>query len=310
MVEPENAGQANPASLHSWLREEGPRLKRALAEGAALWLRGFHVEGAEGFGAVLDAFGVARKKYVGGNNPRKEINDKIYLSTLYPPSWEISQHSEMSHLRDWPSLIGFYCQVAPGAGQGGHTPLCGSEEVLRRIPPDLRAKFEAKGVLYVQRMPGDRDTFGFGRHWQEVFQTPDRAEVEVFCEKFGIETSWEGNLCEARFHRPALLKHPVSGKVVWFNQAEQWHYTNIEATTRALMVRKIGVRKLPHMSYWGDGTDFTDDELAAVRGAYEQSMQRVGWRQGDVLLIDNQALMHGREKFRGPREILVSMGNY
>ena len=35
---------------------------------------------------------------------------------------------------------------------------------------------------------------------------------------------------------------------------------------------------------------------------------RFPWQRGDIILLDNMLVAHGRDPFRGPRKIAVAMG--
>jgi hypothetical protein len=49
--------------------------------------------------------------------------------------------------------------------------------------------------------------------------------------------------------------------------------------------------------------------VEAVNAAYEQVRIAERWRPGDIMLVDNIRLAHGREPFQGEREVLVAMGD-
>jgi alpha-ketoglutarate-dependent taurine dioxygenase len=44
-----------------------------------------------------------------------------------------------------------------------------------------------------------------------------------------------------------------------------------------------------------------------VRDAYRESLQVFSWQRGDVLLVDNMRISHGRRAFTGPRKVYVAM---
>ena len=49
------------------------------------------------------------------------------------------------------------------------------------------------------------------------------------------------------------------------------------------------------------------EALAAIRAAYEQEMVSFPWAEGDVLMLDNMLVAHGRRPYAGPRKVLVGM---
>ena len=58
---------------------------------------------------------------------------------------------------------------------------------------------------------------------------------------------------------------------------------------------------------YGDGSAFDDaDVQAAVEIAYDLVFD-LPWESGDVALIDNHQVMHGRRPFSGQRRVLASL---
>jgi alpha-ketoglutarate-dependent taurine dioxygenase len=69
----------------------------------------------------------------------------------------------------------------------------------------------------------------------------------------------------------------------------------------------MGPDDFPHDCTWGDGTPISDDDVGEMRRCVAGCTTSFPWRRGDVLLIDNVLVAHGRRPFRGPRRILVSL---
>ena len=49
--------------------------------------------------------------------------------------------------------------------------------------------------------------------------------------------------------------------------------------------------------------------MQLINQAYEANAARERWQGGDLLLVDNVRTAHGRERFEGPREVLVAMAD-
>jgi len=47
--------------------------------------------------------------------------------------------------------------------------------------------------------------------------------------------------------------------------------------------------------------------LDELRQAYHEETVSFPWQQGDILMLDNMLVAHGRAPYAGPREILVGM---
>ena len=57
----------------------------------------------------------------------------------------------------------------------------------------------------------------------------------------------------------------------------------------------------------GDGTAVNGPVLLQTKEAMEEDCVAISWKKGDVLLIDNQLVLHARRPFFGKRRILASI---
>ncbi|MCA2230002.1 TauD/TfdA family dioxygenase [Nonomuraea aurantiaca] len=276
----------------------------ALIRDGAVLLRGLGVRTPEEFHAVVSTFGSPLDSYRGGNTPRHTVMTGVFTSTEYPAEYPISLHNELSYAHRWPARL-FFCCLVP-AESGGATPVCDGRAVLADLAEGTRDRFERRGVVYRQRLHGG---YGFGKSWQDTYQTSDTAEVESFLRETETEFAWteDGGLRTAQ-HRPAVLRHSVTGELVWFNQAEQWHPSSLPTEeAEALLALVETEADLPHSVTYGDGGPIDVEDLEEVRSAVRKNTLSVPWEAGDVLIVDNELAMHGREAFTGERRVLVSM---
>lgn len=73
------------------------------------------------------------------------------------------------------------------------------------------------------------------------------------------------------------------------------------------MLKYLGEDKLPTNAYFGDGSPIPVEALDTVRRLLWDQATFFTWQQGDVLMLDNYSVCHGRNTFEGERRILVAM---
>jgi len=297
-VSPEREG----CELAEWGRAHAEALRQVLRERPAMLFRGFRVGGVEAFERFAEAIQPTLAEYQERSTPRTEVSGKVYTSTEYPANETIPQHNEMSYASAWPMKLFFHC-VQPSA-EGGATPIADSRSVYELLSPRLRERFAEKRVMYVRNYGT-----GVDLPWQKVFQTEDRAQVDAYCQRVGIQVEWlGGNRMRTRSVRPAVMQHPETKETVWFNQAHLFHVSNLGPQMSAAMRMVFKEHELPRNSLYGDGTPISDAELEEVREAYRKTTFAFPWQAGDVMMLDNMLVTHGRTPFAGTRRVVVAMG--
>jgi len=290
-----------PTFLQGSHSPDHPALGETLHEHGAVLVRDSGLASAEDFQSWLAASGAELLEYDYGSTPRSQVSGRIYTSTEYPPHQTIPQHNEMSYTDRWPGRLWFFC--AKPSSEGGRTPLCAAGEVLRKLDPALRARFESQGVMYVRNY-----NLGVDLTWQQAFGTPDRREVERRARERGLAIAWgPADQLTTRQIAQAVTQHPVTGEWVWFNQAHLFHISAVEPSVREGLLAAFGEVDLPRNAYYGNGRPIEDAALDEIRGVYRELTTGFDWQAGDVLIVDNVLVTHGRTPFRGERRVLVAM---
>ena len=115
--------------------------------------------------------------------------------------------------------------------------------------------------------------------------------------KLGMKLEWtEDGVKTIMGPIPAGKWDESRGRKIWFNSM-------VAAYTGWKDARNDPVRAVT----FGDGAPLPADVIAGCGEILEEECVAVPWRQGDILLIDNWAVLHSRRSFEPPRRILASL---
>jgi alpha-ketoglutarate-dependent taurine dioxygenase len=232
---------------------------------------------------------------------RHNRTDRVFTANEAPPNVEIFLHHEMAQTLTFPGALFFFCEKA--AESGGATPICRSDRTLKTLEtqnPTFIAKLRSVGVKYRNSMPSEANhESGQGRSWKDTLTVNSAHEAEEKLAALGYQFNWleDGGLS---VQTPALaaVDHFGRGKDVFFNQivaaAAGW---TVAADDRE-----------PRLCF-GDDSPIEHADLAdTIKAAYQHTVD-LEWQTGDVALLDNLKVMHGRRPFEGSRSVLASLCN-
>ncbi len=266
----------------------------------ALLFRGFDVASVEDFERVGSAISPNALEYTYRSTPRSSLAKGVFTTTEYPADQEISLHCENAYQRAWPLKVAFCCLIAPETG--GATQIADVRRVTASLSPDLLERFERLGVRYVRHYRPYVDI-----PWETVFQTSDRGELAAFCARNGIEHEWlDGNTLRTSQTNQGLATHPKTGERVFFNQAHLFHVSNLQPEV-ARSLRAMYGDRLPRNTFYGDGSEIPAEDLQAIRDAFKAAEMSFPWQAGDVMLLDNMQMAHGRKPFTGQRKVVATL---
>lgn len=304
VLEPDQEIQPSLDGLLLWFNDNMACFDANLLKYGAVLLRGFDINTPSAFRSLAREVGGSFLDYTDGNSPRKKLGQGVYTSTEYPSKYFISLHNELSYAHKWPTRLFFCCMVAPA--KGGETAIADSRLILKALNPSIVEEFSRKKVRYFRNL---HSGIGIGPSWQQTFETTDKAVVEKYLLEGSIDFKWkEDGALRLSQIRDAIATHPKTGESVWFNQADQFHpSTHPKEISESMMKLYSKADDLPQNVRFGDDSPISALMLDEIRRTTMSCAALFRWREGDVLIIDNMLVCHGRMPFEGPRKILVSM---
>lgn len=302
ILEPD-APPTDPAATAAWIARERDALLARVETTGAIVLRGLPLEHAEDFDRCVEAFDLGRFSYRESlsNAVRIDLTDRVFTANEAPPEATIRLHHELAQTPAHPRHLFFFCERA--AAEGGATALCRSDDLHDRVAarhPDWLRDLAEHGLVYHHVMPAEDDpTSSMGRSWRSTLGVDDRAEAEVRLAELGYAHEWrsDGSLAATTPPLPAVQTLP-DGRRAFFNQlvaTRAWRDARNDPETALRL---------------GDGRPVPLALRDAIAELTESLAVDVPWRRGDLALLDNHRVQHGRRPFAGTRRVLVAFGAF
>jgi alpha-ketoglutarate-dependent taurine dioxygenase len=292
-----------PSDPVSWVSEHRAALRAAVVEHGAVLVRGLGLRDPAEVGAVFghlsDGLMAEREAFA----TRQVYAPGVYSSSKWPANQPMCMHHELSYTLQPPGLMLVACLRAPE--EGGATAVADAAAVLAALPADLVERFVREGWLLARTYNDE-----IGASYEDAFSTADRGAIESYCRANAIDVEWQddGGLRTTQL-RPAVVRHPGTGRPCWFNQIAFLNEWTMDPEVREFLVDVYGADGLPFTTRFGNGDPIGEEVVALLNETYEAHTVREPWQAGDLMLVDNIATAHSREPYVGAREVLVGMSD-
>lgn len=197
-----------------------------------------------------------------------------------------------------PDLTWFFCQKA--ASEGSQTTVCDGHAVWKRISSSAKQQFEGQQILYRRRVEEPKwKTFVY--HYIASTR-PSVTMEEITLADFlalvegdratEIKPQGDGAIIY-EYRTPAVHRTLFGERVAWANSIFGPSY-NYEAPTIT----------------FGDGRGIPAALLEEMRALTDELTEDIHWRDGEVALIDNTRVMHGRRAIKDPSRTIFNALSY
>ncbi len=293
--------KSDGVSLAKFIKGHKIGITRQVENNGAVLFRGFEIDTAEKLDEVVESYGEPGFTYEKSlsNAVRINLTPRVFTANEAPPEVTIFLHHEMAQTPIYPSKLFFGCLLA--SETGGATPICRSDWVLQRLKteqPELVAAFREKGVTYTNIMPSEPDPeSGQGRSWKDTLSAETKMAAEARLKELGYNWSWQkdGSL-KATTPRLDAIRSIGADEESFFNQL-------IAAFRGWEDKRNDPSKSVRH----GDGSAIDVTALTRAIEIADELTYELNWQTGDVVLIDNFRVMHGRRPYTGKRKVVASL---
>ncbi|XP_024969859.1 clavaminate synthase-like protein At3g21360 [Cynara cardunculus var. scolymus] len=289
---PHSSAKTHLLHLTEAIKSHKQWLEDLLQKSGAILFRGFPVDSPSDFNDVIEATGFPDMEYIGGAALRTQVSGRVFTANESPPDQHIAFHHEMAYAADFPFKVLLFCEVEPE--EGGETPIVLSHivyEKMKRIHPAFVARLEEHGLLYTRLLNRDDDlTSPSGRGWQSTFSTHDKTIAEQRAAKMGMKLEW---IDDDGLDSVKMIIGPLSAfRVDKARQSKTWFNSLVVGHGHGSQDNSTVVQ--PDPVTFGDGKPIPVDMVYDCIKILEEECVAIPWKKGDVLLIDNLAVLHSR----------------
>ena len=221
----------------------------------------------------------------------------------------------MAYLSHYPGRLAFYCRMP--AVWGGETHIVDMRRVTAALPSDFRRRLEERGVRYTRNLLANGDSIGHPsldathKTWAATFGTENPDEAVAQARKMGLTPEWlpDGSLT-VTYGASGFTRHPATGETVSFQQIILQSITpkTRGAERYALYESHYGTKRpWPYLTTYGDGGLIDRDDVDLLYEIGKSFTVGFPWSAGDVMILDNILVAHGRNAFTGARDLQVAM---
>ncbi len=248
-------------------------------EGALLF-RGFETN-VDTFTAFSNKFSKDFMDYTGGVFNRRVINGDATVLSVNDFNNEIKLHGEMYYQKTIPLMLWFFCVHPPK--EDGETIICDGKRFFEELSQPLKDLFSQKKLKYKGHL--DKES------WKKRYKTNDFNVLKELCKSSDLHLTINPDE-SIDIHYICSAIHPSSS-------GEYQVFINSLLPVKAMS---------PDSVSFEDGSKINDDIMQELNEISERITTEIIWEKGDILMIDNTRIMHGRRAFTDDkREIYLRL---
>ncbi|MEM9388111.1 MAG: TauD/TfdA family dioxygenase [Pseudomonadota bacterium] len=263
----------------------------------AVMLQGFSLD-VPAFERLSDRFRCEFADNLGSGSLRETVNgatDGTIQNVAYrygegrQRTFPLPLHADRAYVKSSPHAMFFFCQRP--AASGGQTTIADGLSVYKGLSDRTRALFDTTRVKYIRH---------YGAHeWPLLYRTQDLDQVREYCARndMTLRATADGSI-RTEFVTSAV---PLTR---WQRQPAFCNSVQIGYWQEHALRRKINYVRFE------DDREIPASVMAEVDEVSAALTVEVPWESGDLVIVDNTRMLHGRRRFDDEqRAVMVRMAS-
>lgn len=227
-------------------------------------------------------------------DPARQSNNKS-VQKVDAGTEAIGLHVENGNTARIPELVAFYCATA--AREGSQTTLCDGAKLLSSLNESTRQRLQQ--TLTVQRRVPEELWKSYLANEHPALSCASQVKAEHLEQMLAAVPGQQGCI-----NADGSLSYSVTvNPILTSNLGRRAAFAN------AMLGPSFNYE--PPRYTFADGSEIDDQFKVKTSALAETHTVEIDWRDGDVALIDNHRVMHGRRAIidAARRELYIAMGN-
>lgn len=272
------------------LQDLDPRwIIRRLTETGVVLLRGFRSD-LESFSSLVNAHS-SRVTL----DPARSFHGGAVAQRVDAGTDALGLHIENGNSPFGPDLTWFFCERA--ATVGSQTTVCDGYQVWDSASESARAQFGDTDIVYSRRVEEDKWKSFVHHH---LGGTKPLGEITV-----------DDILAQANDRDSTTIVPNEDGSIIYSYRTRAAHSTLFGerlAWANSIFGPSYNYER-PRITF-ADGSDLPAGLLAEMRALTSMLTKNIDWSDGDIALIDNTRVMHGRRAIEDPARTIYNAQSY
>jgi len=297
-----------------YFKNRSKEIMEHLQKHGAIWFRNFEMmKDADGFRAMYEALQLnpcLDPIHTSGLREMVGKKDAVYEAVNKPSLAQhfVGLHNESTYVKT--AKFGAFVCFKPATEGGGEFLVADGAKIINDMDKDVLKRLYQNKVrisvsnldvgIIVNALP-EHAKNGAANALQNVILKTVAPKFDMDLEMvYGADGTNPYRLQAIEHAQSPINRHPETGQPVWFCNLH--NHSRYLRDRRPCTVPEVGMTDV----YRGDLSKIDPKDIKHINEVCEKNMVSMMMREGDVMLLDNYRVLHGRDIFKGERNHAVT----